>query len=1063
MQAKPAIDILVFSPHPDDETIACGGSISKAIKENKKVKIVFLTNGDAYPESASIWLKKKAERLVPQDYIVFGKERKKEALGAVKTLGIGEKDAIFLNYPDNKLFSLWMQEELPGKKLYSKRNLLNDIKKILSDYQPKKIYLPHPADNHKDHQATTLFVYLVLKELRNADKSNSWLDSLEPSYYLVHRDANDNLFQLPARSEEIVDFKQQKLKALSQYHTQVTSDKEFLDSFIKDNELFWDVPKDKTIYLNNLEAEWQRIAEYMHSKGYNVNFSPVVDVADNIENINHPLVKKQRMYSQAPQVVSELASAIISGMIKGRIIPVLKHFPGLGSVYDDTHLMLPKANIANTELHQRDLLPFRSLIKKYPDIWIMIDHAIYSGLSDKPASLSYEIQTKLLREKLGFKGIIVADELLGMRAIKEYALREAIKEPYIGKIVARAFEAGADIAVIYPPSGNTERVISDIIESVKEAVKKGCLSQKSIDESVSRILKEKEKIFGRQLVYLVKKMSFEEKIGQKLIFDYHNDIGIFGKYNIGGVYLHDHNDVDKTQKDIKIPLFIIGQHEGGIISQYTINSRSAYVIGKEFEVLVKRDKADVEGNMRLLCLAAHPDDEDGQALVYFKERFGYQTYILLATRGEAGENKTGNALYKELGFLRSEEAEKAASILGVKKVYYLGKNDFGYCSAIEEAFKRWNREDTLKRLVYFYRLIRPHIIITRHNKFDDEDHCQHRALITLAEEAFDLAGNPDVYPEMIKEGLLPWQPLKFYQRAGNNTTLDEVVISSKEKVGLAGKSINEIAFEALKQHRSQGDWQWLKSDNDRPRRIVYQLIKSKVASKEEISFFDGRKIGPSGIPGVKIAKDLKIGLVEKNNNTLFVALKTLGYDFKSLDERSIQKGDLSQFDTVILGQEVCGSFPAAIQSNNRLLEFVKNGGNLIIFAQYPRREALFPYAPYPLQISFSPISNENAPVAILKPEHPLFNFPNKIILSDFAGWSQERGLYFPVEYSNEYNELIGCLSDRGKQIMGGYLVARYGKGSYIYTGYSWYRQFIEFHPGAYKNLSNMLAYSYAKK
>jgi len=215
---------------------------------------------------------------------------------------------------------------------------------------------------------------------------------------------------------------------------------------------------------------------------------------------------------------------------------------------------------------------------------------------------------------------------------------------------------------------------------------------------------------------------------------------------------------------------------------------------------------------------------------------------------------------------------------------------------------------------------------------------------------------------------------------------------------------------------------------------------------------------------VKIFKDLKIGLVEKNNNnTLFVALKTLGYDFKSLDEESIQKGDLSQFDTVILGQEVCASFPAAIQSNKHLLEFVQNGGNLIIFAQSPRTEARFPYAPYPLQISFSPISNENAPITILKPEHPLFNFPNKINLADFTGWVQERGLYFPVEYSNEYSQLIGCLSDKGKQIRGGYLVAHYGKGSYIYTGYSWYRQFREFHRGAYKNLSNMLAYPYAKK
>ncbi|MDD5477951.1 MAG: PIG-L family deacetylase [Candidatus Omnitrophica bacterium] len=828
---------MVFSPHPDDETLACGGSISKAIKENKKVKVIFMTNGDAYPESASIWLKKKPQELTAEDYIVFGKERKKEALRAIKILGLKQKDAIFLNYPDNGLFSLWTQEEFPGKKKYSKRNLLNDIKNILSDYQPKIIYLPHPADNHKDHQATTLFVYLALKELKDADKNNSWIDSLEPYYYLVHRALNDNLFQVPARRQDIVDFKQQKLKALNQYHTQLTSDKEFLEGFIKDSELFWDVPKDKPVYLNNLETEWQGIAEYMRSKGYNVNFAPVVDVADNIENMNNPLVKKQRMYSQDPRVVSEVACAIISGMIKGKIIPVLKHFPGLGRVDDDTHLMLPKATVSDTELYKRDLFPFSELIKKYPGIWIMIDHAIYPGLSDKPASLSYEIQTKLLREKLGFKGIIVADELLGMRAIKEYALREAIREPVIGEIVARAFEAGTDIAVIYPPCGNTERVVSDIIKNVRQAVKEGRLDEKSINESVIRILKEKEKIFGRRLVYLVKKMPLAEKIGQKLVFDYHNDIGVFNKYNIGGVYLHDHNAIDKTQKDTKIPLFIIGQHEGGIISQYTVNSRSAYVIGKEFEVLVKKDKADVGGNMRLLCLAAHPDDEDGEALVYFREKLNYQTYLLLATRGEGGRDKISSALGDELGILRTKEEEKAASILGVRKVYYLGKTDFGYTLSVDKSLEKWGKKDTLEKLVYFIRLIRPQIIITKHNDSDPKEHGQHQALVMLAKEAFDLAGDPKAYPGMIRDGLLPWQPLKFYQRSTNNeadAADNQLKINSAEYIPAERKTIHQIAFKSLTQHRSQSNWEHLRTNI--PKLIRYQLVKSGSCSEKENYF-----------------------------------------------------------------------------------------------------------------------------------------------------------------------------------------------------------------------------------
>ncbi len=187
----------------------------------------------------------------------------------------------------------------------------------------------------------------------------------------------------------------------------------------------------------------------------------------------------------------------------------------------------------------------------------------------------------------------------------------------------------------------------------------------------------------------------------------------------------------------------------------------------------------------------------------------------------------------------------------------------------------------------------------------------------------------------------------------------------------------------------------------------------------------------------------------------------MGYDFESLDEKFLREGDLSQFDTVILGEGSCAFSPAIIQANKRILEFVEKGGNLIVFPQRPWTQSLV--SPYPLQVSFNPVSDENAPVTILKPEHPLFNFPNNISAQDFEGWMQERGIYLPLTHSNEYVELISCLSDKGEQIKGGYLITAYGKGSYIYTGYSWCRQFREFHFGAFKNLSNMLAYPYAKK
>lgn len=849
---KPAVDLLVLSPHPDDETLCCAGTILKAVQDNKKVKIVFLTNGDADSEAVAVWTKKKPQELSPEDYIAFGEERQREALQAAKKLGLKEKDVIFFSYPNKGLSYLWKKEynqnyKSPAtgtffspyritykraKEGYNRENLFSDIEGILREYKPKNIYTPHPSDTHLDHQATTLFLNLALEKLRQ---------KAGVSYYLIHSPASREPFifsQKPSRSEDAAYFEEQKKEILNSYATQlnVKKEKDFFENFIKDKESFWDIPVDKESYLVQLQDEWVNIAEYMHANGYNVNFAPAVDVAGNIEDTNHPLVKKQRMYSEDPQIVTELASAAIRGLLKGKIIPVVKHFPGLGRVYSDTHLSLPALDISKTELYNKNLLPFREIIKRYPDVWIMVDHAIYTSLSNKPASLSYEAQTELLRKALGFKGIIVVDELLSMQAMKEYAFGQELKEPYIGEIVLRAFQAGADIAIVFPSPDKTEEVASYIINTVKQAVEKNSINEKDIDDSVKRILKEKEKIFAIPLEHLLKDMSIEEKICQKLIFDCNKDTGIFKKYNLGGMYyLHDNlKIIDEAQDGLKIPMFIVGQHEGGIVSQYGISTRSAYVMGKEFartrQIEIQKDKSKI----RVLCLATHPDDEDGEALVYFGKKLNCATYVLLATQGEGGRNKISSALYEELGLLRTEEMKKSASILGVKKVYYLGKTDFGYTASIDETIEKWGREDSLEKLVYFIRLIKPHIIITKHNEFNPDEHGQHRALVILAKEAFDLAGNPEVYPEMIKEGLLSWQPLKFFQRSTSNKediADNEFKIDPAEYIAPEKKTIHQIAFDALTQHRSQSDWEHLRINTTS--QIRFELLKSNTEERNE--------------------------------------------------------------------------------------------------------------------------------------------------------------------------------------------------------------------------------------
>jgi LmbE family N-acetylglucosaminyl deacetylase len=205
---------------------------------------------------------------------------------------------------------------------------------------------------------------------------------------------------------------------------------------------------------------------------------------------------------------------------------------------------------------------------------------------------------------------------------------------------------------------------------------------------------------------------------------------------------------------------------------------------------------------------------------------------------------------------------------------------------------------------------------------------------------------------------------------------------------------------------------------------------------------------------VKVARDITVGVVKSYDNTVESALQDLGTKFKLLDEKDLQ-GDLQKYASVIIDIRAYLVRDDLKRNNAHLLEYVKNGGNLIVMYQKDF-EWKSDYAPYPLKISRLRVVDETAPIRILAPDHPLFNFPNKISASDWDGWVQERGLYFPTEYSKDYLELLSCNDPDEKPLTGGYLVANYGKGTYIYTSYVWYRQWKEAHAGALRNLANMI-------
>jgi LmbE family N-acetylglucosaminyl deacetylase len=214
---------------------------------------------------------------------------------------------------------------------------------------------------------------------------------------------------------------------------------------------------------------------------------------------------------------------------------------------------------------------------------------------------------------------------------------------------------------------------------------------------------------------------------------------------------------------------------------------------------------------------------------------------------------------------------------------------------------------------------------------------------------------------------------------------------------------------------------------------------------------------------VKVADGLYVGYVKSYDNTIDWALKQLSVKSSALESDDLRFGDLSVYDTIILDIRAYLVRKDLIASNQRLLDYVNNGGNLIVMYN-KTYEWNSQYAPYELSLSSNRVTVEEAPITILNPEHPLFTYPNKITDGDWKDWIQERGLYFPSKWSSQYKELLSCNDPGENPLRGGYLVAQYGKGTYIYTSYVWYRQLQNLNSGAFRNFANMISLpKYGKK
>jgi LmbE family N-acetylglucosaminyl deacetylase len=200
-----------------------------------------------------------------------------------------------------------------------------------------------------------------------------------------------------------------------------------------------------------------------------------------------------------------------------------------------------------------------------------------------------------------------------------------------------------------------------------------------------------------------------------------------------------------------------------------------------------------------------------------------------------------------------------------------------------------------------------------------------------------------------------------------------------------------------------------------------------------------------------------IGYIPGAGDLIPQALKQIGYEVTSLDHNLLMNGDLSRFDAIVTGVRLYNINEDVPAIQAKLLNYVKNGGTLVQQYNVNAPLKISQLGPYPFTLSRTRVTEEDAAVKFLRPEHPVLNYPNKITAKDFEGWVQERGIYFADNLDPKYTSILS-MQDKGEQpASGSLIVADYGKGKYIYTGLVFYRELPAGVPGAYRLFVNLLS------
>jgi hypothetical protein len=208
---------------------------------------------------------------------------------------------------------------------------------------------------------------------------------------------------------------------------------------------------------------------------------------------------------------------------------------------------------------------------------------------------------------------------------------------------------------------------------------------------------------------------------------------------------------------------------------------------------------------------------------------------------------------------------------------------------------------------------------------------------------------------------------------------------------------------------------------------------------------------------VKTAPGLRIGFLPGTGDDVPRALEELGVHVETVSGVDLETGDLSGYDAIVLGVRAYAVRPELRAANNRLLAYVKNGGVLIV--QYNLQNFDGDYGPYPFELGQNPqkVVDETSAVKLMDATNPVLTWPNRITEADFRGWQEERGHGFMQKWDPHYKALIETHDPEQDPQSGGLLVARYGRGTYVYDAFALYRQLPSGVPGAYRILANLVS------